>query len=339
MLMTDTSKGDALFADLVSDPIIAGKVLPIRIADSPGPQDLMSLVRMFRVLRKLKPTILHGHGAKGGLFARLLAAPLGAKAVYSPHGGSLHQVFSPFKQWVYQTIERWLAPKTDAFLFESRYSLQRFEASIGAFPEKSFLVPNGLQLPAFRSYRSRPTGLWIIGAFGLLRPLKGQDLLIRAASILRERGHEIEVRIFGDGPAKTQYEILVKELDLRGIVKLMGETASPELEMAECDVVVQPSRFESFGYSAVEAMAIGIPVVASAVGGLTEIIENGKTGLFAQELTPRAFADQIELLIKDDKLRDRLASAGREAVEQRFDVARMRQDVFEIYRKICSSIA
>ncbi|MEK7355994.1 MAG: glycosyltransferase, partial [Bdellovibrionota bacterium] len=335
-LVTDFEDEDSVFREKRQDPSFASKLIPLSISENPGFSDIANLVRLYFKLRKLKPDILHGHGAKGGLYARILADSLFAKAVYSAHGGSLHLAFSPLKQRLYNFVEKALALKTDAVVFESDYTRRRYIESISDVATRGHLVPNGLSLSSSFKQEQKPSGRFVIGAFGLLRYMKGHDLLIESIPLLRAKGLDVEARIFGDGPLRGEYETLISRLKLEDHVRLMGDVANPLDRIRECDLIVQPSRFESFGYTAVEAMSVGVPLVAAAIGGLTEIVEDGVDGLLVKDLTPSAFAEKIETALRDPELRQRLVRAARAKVEATYDASRMKRNVFEVYRRTCS---
>jgi glycosyltransferase involved in cell wall biosynthesis len=236
-------------------------------------------------------------------------------------------------------VEKSLQPLTSALIFESAYSQQRYFESVAHVKAKSYLIPNGLQLPARKRNSELNEAIqnqkrFIIGAFGILRPIKGQDILIEAAAILNHSRQDFEVRIYGDGPSRADYQSLIDELKLSSVVKLLGDTPEPLARMIECDLVVQPSRFESFGYTAVEAMALGIPLLASAVGGLLEIIQNNVNGTLVSEATPEGFANKILELMSNPEKRNSMAMTAIKDANSRYSVEAMLDKILEVYRKI-----
>jgi glycosyltransferase involved in cell wall biosynthesis len=338
-LVTSIDDGDAVFKSSLIRYAAKNQLIDLKTSELPSVGDFKNLFKLFFELRKFKPQILHGHGAKGGMYARLLAPLMGAKSVYSPHGGSLHAVFSRPKRWLYMAVEKALQPLTSALIFESDYSRQRYFENVAPARDKSHLIPNGLRLPSpAASERSSSSNSearkFIIGTFGSLRPVKGQDILIRAATIVAKIRNDFEIRVYGEGPSHADYVTLINELGLSASIKLMGDTPEPLARMAECDLVVQPSRFESFGYTAVEAMALGIPLLASAVGGLKEIIQPNVNGTLVSELTPQMFANQILELMNQPEKRNRMAMAAISTAKASYGVETMSAKILEVYNRI-----
>ncbi|MES2964567.1 MAG: glycosyltransferase, partial [Bdellovibrionota bacterium] len=332
-LATNVTAGDAIFkARTASDTTFVSRLLSLEIAEQPSLSDLPNLLRLRKMLKARGVDIVHGHGAKGGMYARLVSRMIGAKSVYSAHGGSLHDVFSPFKRRLFLCVEWVLSFLTDGLVFESSYTRERYFDLVRELPERAHLVPNGIRLPAVAV--ERPFGPCIqLAAFGMLRELKGHDILIGAVAILRSKGLNVEAHVYGEGPFRQSLEKQIREAKLEGVVVLEGETASPVEVMSKADIVVQPSRFESFGYTALEAMALGKAVVASKVGGLRELIDDGVDGVLVQRLEPEAFATALERLIKNPDVALNLGRKARTKAES-YDSGRMAETISKIYREL-----
>jgi colanic acid/amylovoran biosynthesis glycosyltransferase len=175
--------------------------------------------------------------------------------------------------------------------------------------------------------RDRPAAITCIGT---LHEVKGQRHLIAAVAKLAERGVNVCCRFVGDGPDRADLERLVDTLGLRGSVEFLGQrTRSDVLEvLAETDILVAPSvptnagKREGLPVVLIEAMAAGVPVVASHLSGIPELVENDVTGLTVPPGDPAAIADALARLLADRQLRQRLARAGRERIEAEFDLDR-----------------
>ncbi|GIL38075.1 glycosyltransferase family 4 protein [Roseiterribacter gracilis] len=262
---------DARFTDEV--PRIEARcseMLALDIRRPPAFGDVRNILRVIALARRCRAQILHGHGAKGGLYARLAAHVVGARAVYTPHGGSAHDAFGPVQDFVYRKTERALIPFTHLFLFESMYSADAFARRTGVARLPMLINPNGhaladeapVRLP--KHVRARP----VVGFFGMLRDEKGPDLAIEVAA----RVPEIELHIYGDGQARAALEAQAAPLGNR--VVFHGDVRDATDRMRTCDVILIPSRFESFGYVALEAALLGLPVAAFSTGGLPEILHD-----------------------------------------------------------------
>jgi glycosyltransferase involved in cell wall biosynthesis len=181
-------------------------------------------------------------------------------------------------------------------------------------------IYNGVDVHAFSPAPKRETGRVVVGCAARLVPGKGVDDLLQAASLLRGAG--ISVRIAGDGPDRAALEHLVDELDLRWFVELVGRVpAMPEF-WRSCDVAVIPSNawVESFSMSTLEAMACGVPVVGTDVGGIPEVLADGETGTIVPRGQPEALAAAIRRYVEDPELRERHGRAGVERARRWFSI-------------------
>ena len=232
-------------------------------------------IRATRTIRKLAHehgvAVLHGHGAKGGFHARM--ARIGhpeRKAVYTPHGGVLHFSPSSVSGRAFHTLEKLLAPLTDTVIFESRFAQKSYCELIGQPKCRQVIVHNGVTEDEFRPVDLQDGAADFVFV-GELRHLKGYDLLLEAlAPLTRPDGTPATLVLVGDGPDRTHVHEMIRNLGLSGRVELPG--ARPARDMfARGRCVVVPSRAESLPYIVIEAAAAGKPVIASRVGGISEI--------------------------------------------------------------------
>jgi glycosyltransferase involved in cell wall biosynthesis len=325
---------DEKFKDFLPT-INSDKIFSLKIIDQPEWGDLKNILKLKRKYKDKNINIIHGHGAKGGLYARILGKIIGAKVVYTPHGGSLHDMFGPIKGFIYSLIEIILYPLTDIYIFESQYSLNQFEKKVTKSKRKILLNRNGISLPAFADEAPKINkSHWVIGSFGALRYIKGHDLIIEAIGILKTKNIICEYRIYGEGEEKNNLLNIINKLNLESQVRIFEKTKDVMEKMKQCDLVVQPSRHESFGYVPLEAMSVGRPVIASNVGGLKEIIKDRVNGLLAEPLSPLSFANLIEEIIFNDQLRMSLVSHARKSVETEFSEKIMLSNLQSCYKNL-----
>ena len=155
-----------------------------------------------------------------------------------------------------------------------------------------------------------------------LSPEKGMAFAIEALRILRDKGHNLELRVAGDGPSKQHLEALAKELEISDQVKFLGFLTEREIinELQNADLFVLPSFVEGLPVSAMEAMAVGVPVIATNIAGTSELVEDGQTGVLVRPSDPQALADAVIRLIGDYKFRLRGAELARQKVIDEFDI-------------------
>jgi glycosyltransferase involved in cell wall biosynthesis len=214
----------------------------------------------------------------------------------------------------------------------------------------TFVVRPGIDPPSFgslggaelRKSLGLPTDRPIVGVIGRLEPGKGQDLLLRALAHLHRSGHKIHGLIvggdaFGTSPHYEPYlHDLSVDLDLCERVTFTGQVADPSPYLRAMDVFVSTSVREPFGLVLLEAMAVGLPIVASDSGGPSEIIESGRSGILVAEPTEEPFATAIESLVVDPELRSRFGEAGRERFRRSFTAERMARELEDRLQELSS---
>ena len=188
-----------------------------------------------------------------------------------------------------------------------------------------FVIPNGIDLGRFENLsreelcsKLKINGEKIIVFVGTLRPVKGVRYIIEAMKIITNKNKNNRLFIVGDGEDRGYLENLVKKLDLQECVNFVGKVPNEKVPeyMAASDVFVLPSLSESFGIVNLEAMASGLPIVATNVRGLPEIIEDGENGFLVEPKNANEIAEKVLLLLEDDELRERISRNNKEKVKE-----------------------
>ena len=311
-------------------------VIPLHIRKKPHYTDLTNLWRLMRYVKRAKVDIIHGHGAKGGFYARIVGMICHIPAIYTPHGGVVHRMFGFWEDRLYTLIERCLVGATYCFVFESHYSAENYFSKIGNIKRQWLVNYNGIEPPfvdstnmKFNQVKSGPTH---IGVFGLLRQEKGQVHLINAVISLIKSGQvNIHLHIFGDGPDRKRLEMKVVNSGLVNFITFYGDIPDPEAWMAKMDIVVIPSLFESFGYVGLEAMSLCKPVIASEVGGLREIFENG-TAILVPPGDEIALSQAIIDCVQNPEKTEAMAKKGMVRCTRFFSIDNMIKVISNCYR-------
>jgi glycosyltransferase involved in cell wall biosynthesis len=225
--------------------------------------------------RQLDVSVVHGHGAKGGAYARLGSGK--ALRVYTPHGGSLHFSRANPVGFAYLSVERMLLKKTDLVLFESEYAKAVFEQKIGKSSGLSAVVHNGVRPEEFEPVSAEPNAADVLFV-GELRKLKGVDVLIEALALLKSRAQTLRAVIVGDGPDRDAFVSLAKARGLEAQVTFAGAMPARSA-FKKGRMLVVPSRAESLPYIVLEGIAAGLPVLATRVGGIPEIFGTSSENL------------------------------------------------------------
>jgi glycosyltransferase involved in cell wall biosynthesis len=260
------------------------------------PTDALVWAHFMRLIRRLKPDVLHGHGAKAGAFIRLKSRSKDTIRVYTPHGGSLHFPLDTSKGQIYSRLERGLMNSTDLFLFESAFARDTYQRTIGTPKGLVRCVFNGVTAAEFDpiAKAADATDIVYVGEF---RHIKGADLLIDAVARLRADGKPVTLTLAGDGEELASLKAQIAKLDLGDAVRFIGHVKA-RYGFSKGNVLVVPSRGDSMPYVVIEAAAAGIPMVAANVGGIPEIFGTHTDALFAPNIVG-AMADAIESALED----------------------------------------
>ncbi len=267
-LVTDASTGgtgaETKLAELA--PALALGISRVAMSRQLGLRDVTACMHVARRVADTGADVVHGHGAKGGAYARLANAERAIR-VYTPHGGSLHYDWRSPAGFVYLASERLLMRRTDLFLFESAYGRDVFRAKIADPGARARVVHNGVTAAEFVPVvcDSQATDLIFVGE---LRTLKGVDVLIEAITLLARDGRHLTATIVGDGPDRAEFETEARNLGQT--IRFVGAKPA-RAAFALGRLLVVPSRAESLPYIVLEAAAAGLPLVATDVGGIPEI--------------------------------------------------------------------
>lgn len=304
-----------------------------------GPADVTAYLAIRRHAADLGIDVLHGHGAKGGAYARLVARSLrrtmhSVVCCYTPHGGSLHYHPASVQGRIYMMLERRLAAHTDALIFESAYSADRYKVHVGAPACSASIVPNGLT-PA--DFTAQPPGEAAVDFLfvGELRRLKGVDVMLTALAQVRTQ-HPIRAAIVGAGPDCDAFKQDAARLDLSSVVTFRPPMPAHAAFRLGRTLVV-PSRAESFPYIVLEAAAAGIPLLATNVGGIPEIVDGTGTALLPAG-DPDALAEAMREVLRDPAGAQRRADQLRAEVSRRFTVSVMTDRILALYASALARI-
>lgn len=296
-----------------------------------GAADFTTPFAVRRLAAELRTEVLHGHGAKGGLQARL--GRLGQRrrvALYTPHGGVLHFPPRSPNGMLFQNFERLLLPLTDAVIFESAFARDAFHRLIGRPRCPDPVIHNGLGNQDFEPVQVTADAADFV-FIGELRMLKGIAVLLEALEGVRAAdGRPATLVMAGDGPDAGAFKAMIARLGLGERVRLLGvQPARPTLRLGRCAVV--PSLAESLPYVVLEAAGAGRPVIATRVGGIAEIF-----GPTAERLVPAgdvaALRAAMQAAIERPEAAEEEARRRLAFVRERFSLTRMADAVESLYR-------
>ncbi|MBI4349162.1 MAG: glycosyltransferase family 4 protein [Elusimicrobia bacterium] len=306
--------------------------------------DLRATAQITRMARRFRPRIVHTHLAKAGFVGRVAARLGGAPVVlHTYHGTIFRGYFRARESALYLTIERALARITTRIVAITPRQRDEIVALGIAPPEKLVVIPLGLDLAPFlqpldpvaaRAALGLETSRRVIGLVARLVPIKDVGTFIRAVAFLRRRMTDVQAVIVGDGSERQRLETLARDLALDGACRFLGWRADTSTVYAALDVLALSSLNEGSPVAAIEAMASGRPVVATAVGGVPDVVQDGLTGTLVPPGDPGALADALEAILLDDQRRSRYGEAGRAFVYPRHDASRLVRDIDDLYTEL-----
>jgi glycosyltransferase involved in cell wall biosynthesis len=288
----------------------------------PHPSDASHTLRIRRMEAELKADILHGHGAKGGLYARIASHSGKAKSVYTPHGGSLHYEWASATGLVFLTMEKVLTWFGSNYVFVCDFEKRLFDKKIGIGKGQFAIVQNGLTEEEFEPVNLEP-GASDFLFVGEMRKLKGVDVLLTALSEL----HGTSLTLVGDGSDQAAFEAQAQSLGIESRVRFAGRMPI-RAALAKGDVLVVPSRNESFPYVVLEGAAAGRIVIASRVGGIPEILPEE---FCVSEVTPAAFVEALRNVSQAQTPLRNIASETRKMLHSRNSCSHMASMINQFY--------
>lgn len=300
--------------------------------------DLRALWPVFRAVRKFKPDIISAHSTKAGYAARFAGAILGKPVVFTAHGWSFTEGRGGWQKNLLACVERLAALVTRVIICVSAHDRELALKHKVAPPGKLVVIHNGVEpspiLKAKGDKVRRELGLGkapVLVTVGRLTPQKDPLTLLEACRLLKT---DYKLIMVGDGELRAKVEEFVTRNNLRDKVIITGERNDiPEI-LAAGDIFVLDSRWEGLPLVIIEAEIAGLPVVASRVGGVPELIEDGVTGFLVPPRKPEVLADKLRELLGDTNLRRRVGSAAREKALREFTFERMLTKTRQLYEDI-----
>jgi glycosyltransferase involved in cell wall biosynthesis len=334
-LLCDASSGGERAERAMEElrPKLALGVTRVAMRRDLHPSDLAALAALGRACASLRPDVLHGHGSKGGAYARLLSPrslPEGTIRIYTPHGGSFHYPPGTLRHAVYMAADKFLTRRTDAFIFESQYIAGRFRAYVGDTDRLVRVVYNGLAAAEFEPIATRadPFDLMCVGE---LRPGKGVETLIDAVALLRrQRQLRLTLLLVGSGASQGALQERARTAGIADTTTFLPPQPIRDV-LGRARVMVMPSHAESLPYVILEAAAAAQPLIATRVGGIPEIFGPCSDDLVpANDVPALAEAVRARLLDPEDVKQEK-ANRLRQFVNGRFTIEQMVGGVLAVY--------
>ena len=298
-------------------------------------RDLLATFRLYRFLKSRRIDLLHVQTAKAGMIgriaARLAAVPV---VVYTAHAFAFHDYLPWWRKHLYATLERLASHLCDVIVVDSE-AVKRRGVEFKLAPSKIRVIPMGIDTDRFSPMRRNelrdstrraldiPNEAPVIGLAARFVPDKGLETFVDAAARIALRRQDALFLMVGDGPLRRDIERRISDYGLARTFRLPGMQSEVEAYYAAMDVFMLPTLREGFGVAFCEAMSMQIPVVATRIAPLTDVVTDALTGFLADAGDAEGFAAAAERLIVSPALRATMGQAGRLRVVEHFSVQRM----------------
>ena len=307
--------------------------------------DAIAFFRLYFIIKKEKPAIVHTHTSKAGILGRWAARWAGVPIiVHTPHGHIFYGYFGRLKTKFYIFLEKITAYITDKIITLTETGKNEYIMFGIAKADKFVTIPNGIEVEKYlncsidnlakRKELNLQSGDYLITVIARLEPVKGHMYFLRAMQEIKRQIPRVKALIAGDGELRKRLEAQAKRLNILDVVSFLG-TRDDILEIiSTSDLIVLPSLNEGLGLVLLEAGALEKPVVATRVGGIPEIVLDERTGVLVPPKNPLALKEAIIRLAKDKDLCKRLAVAARDWIGANFSSGQMLKKYSLLYEKL-----
>ena len=297
------------------------------------------------LIRDWRPHVIHTHGVRANLIGRLANRKEGypCKSVTTVHSIMALDYPMAWKRMLFGSVEHLTWPFVDHFILVSQ-AMKRDFVKAGLPEDKLSVIHNAIELPDAPQEHVPQTSLrdligvgddvTIVGTVARLHTVKGHTYLLKAIKRIVEERQDVVFPWFGDGDLHDELLREAKELGVADYVKFLGFRKDVPDLLPQLDLFVQPSLSEGLSVAILEALAVGVPVIATAVGGNPEVLTDGEDGMLIPAADPDALYKSICLLLENTERRKQMAKAGQEMVFRRFTLRRLVQETTDVYKSL-----
>lgn len=299
--------------------------------------DLIAVLELRRIICKLKPDIVCLHSSKAGYVGRLASRLAKVPAVFTAHGWAFAEGVGQTRQRVYRILERWARPLAARVITVSEYD-KRLAIQFGVGRTEDFVtIHNGM--PDIRSAVDRrppgsPVRLIMVARFS---PPKSQEQVIQALALIKEKDWQLQ--LIGEGEGRVPCEQLAESLGLNNRMIFSGQVDDVAQRLAKSDIFVLASNWEGLPISIIEAMRAALPVVASDVGGIGELVRDGENGYLIPCGDVATLSKRLVSLIEDFRLRQHMGEASRRRFGAEFTFDQMYKRTCAVYKEVIATNA
>ncbi|PER45198.1 hypothetical protein COL26_20335 [Bacillus thuringiensis] len=320
-----------IFSELQQSGVIYRKV-PHLIRDIRVLKDIKALMEMRRILKEIQPDLLAVHSSKAGLLGRLAGWSLGIPTIFTAHGWAFTEGVPHKKRIFYSLLEKIAGIVSAGIITVSNYDCQLAIQNKIISPEKIKVIHNGvLDITKLKQVSQNKKQIQLIMIARFAEP-KNHQVLVEVLSRLDTQ--DWNIRFVGEGPLKKEIELEVKEKNLSNKVIFLGNRDDIPEMLACSQIFILTSDWEGLPLSIIEAMRSGLPVIASNVGGVEELVQDGKTGFLIEKGNKKELMEKIKFLMENAELRNEMGLSGRKRYIEHFTFEKMAHETLAFYQTI-----
>ncbi len=312
--------------------------------------DLLALIAIIKLIKKLKPDIIHLNSSKISILgsiavfiSKLLIVNCELLIVYTVHGWVFNEPMPRAKKLFYKYAEKFTAIFKNKIICINKLDYEIAKTQLKIPEKKLTLIHHGIKpinflsaeeakqkLSQITNYKLQITNL-TIGIIANLYKTKGLEYFVEAIKILQATSYKLQAIIIGEGNERKNLENLIKNYNLQDDIILAGKIETAAELLPAFDIYICSSVKEGFPYAILEAMSAGLPIVSTDVGGIPEMITDGKNGLLVEPNNPEELAEKIITLIKEETLRNALGEQAKNDAKEKFGIEKMIEKTKEVY--------
>lgn len=321
---------------------LADRVIVLKMAHQINPSsDIKVEKALRRIIKQLKPDIVYAHSSKAGALARIADLGLKNKVIYNPHGWAFNMQQSAKKKEMYKWVEKISAHFCDKIVCISDAERESALREKICKPSKLQVIYNGIDLEEIEKAASMsraqlgiPEDAFVVGMVGRLSKQKAPDTFVKAAKLIKEKIPNAFFLMVGDGELRGQIEGLINQYDLGSSFLITGWVDNPTAYMKIMDIGMLLSRWEGFGLVLPEYMACGVPIVATNVDAIPNIIKDGVNGMLINKDSFVGVQKVCTGLKNDTELKDRIIASAKSMVRNKFGAKRVAKESIGLYKDL-----
>lgn len=322
---------------------LADRVIVLKMAHQINPSSDIKVEKALRkIIKEIKPDIVYAHSSKAGALARIADLGIKNKVIYNPHGWAFNMQQSAKKKEMYKWVEKISAHFCDKIVCISDAEKESALREKICKPSKLQVIYNGIDLeeikntvPKTRKELNIPEDAFVVGMVGRLSKQKAPDVFVKAAKLIKQKIPNAYFLMVGDGELRDQVEEMIHNFDMDSSFLITGWVDKPTAYMKVMDVGCLLSRWEGFGLVLPEYMACGVPIVATNVDAIPNIIEDGNNGLLVAKDNYEACALAVQRIYSDAYLKDKISNIGKNIVNEKYYIEKVNANTLAMYCSVC----